>query len=147
MIRRPPRSTQPTTLFPYTTLFRSYFDGRRKRFDLPLRPKGSAFQCDVWDALTRIPYGETMTYGEIADALRGIARSVGTACGANPIPIIVPCHRVVASSGKLGGFSGFGGVATKRKLLALEDAHNQVKRQPSLFDPPLRLCWRDASLA
>ena len=114
-----------------------YFDGRRKRFDLPLRPQGSAFQRDVWDALTRIPYGETMTYGEIADAVRGIARSVGMACGANPIPIIVPCHRVVASSGRLGGFSGLGGVATKRQLLALEDTHNQVKRQPSLFDPPL----------
>lgn len=113
-----------------------YFDGRLKRFDLPVQPRGTDFQVRVWRALQAIPYGETMTYGEIAQSLKSAARAVGTACGANPLPIIVPCHRVTAENG-LGGFSGLGGIATKRRLLALECDGAMPKRQPSLFDLPL----------
>jgi len=114
----------------------AYFEGRLKRFDLPTAPAGTEFQRRVWAAMTAIPYGETMTYGEIAVALKSAARAVGVACGANPLPIIVPCHRVVAEKG-LGGFSGLGGIATKRRLLALESDGAQPRRQPTLFDLPL----------
>jgi methylated-DNA-[protein]-cysteine S-methyltransferase len=113
-----------------------YFDGRLKRFDLEVMPRGTDFQVRVWRALQAIPYGETMTYGEIAQSLKSSARAVGVACGANPLPIIVPCHRVVAENG-LGGFSGLGGIATKRRLLALECDGAMPRRQPSLFDLPL----------
>ncbi|MBP7063103.1 methylated-DNA--[protein]-cysteine S-methyltransferase [Ferrovibrio sp.] len=113
-----------------------YFDGRLKRFDLAAMPRGTDFQIRVWRALQAIPYGETMTYGEIARALKSSARAVGMACGANPLPIIVPCHRVLAENG-LGGFSGLGGIATKRRLLALENDAAMPRRQPSLFDLPL----------
>ncbi len=113
-----------------------YFDGRLKRFDLETTPRGTDFQIRVWRALQAIPYGETMTYGEIALGLKSSARAVGMACGANPLPIIIPCHRVVAETG-LGGFSGLGGIATKRRLLALENDGALPRRQPSLFDLPL----------
>ena len=97
-----------------------YFDARRTDFDLPLAPRGSAFQCAVWDRLRRIPYGRTQTYGDIATAIESAPRAVGGACGRNPIPIIIPCHRVVAMGGRLGGFSAFAGLETKRALLRLE---------------------------
>ena len=96
-----------------------YFAGKRRQFDLPLAPQGTAFQRALWRALSAIPYGELRTYGELAAALGSVPRAVGGACGRNPIPIIIPCHRVVAA-GALGGFSGGEGRATKRKLLALE---------------------------
>jgi len=96
-----------------------YFDGARRDFDLPLAPPGTAYRRKVWDELCRIPYGETRTYGEIAAGAGGSARSVGQANGANPIPIIIPCHRVLAGS-HLGGYSGAGGLDTKRYLLDLE---------------------------
>jgi len=97
-----------------------YFAGRRRDFDLPLAPQGTAFQQRVWQALQRIPYGATWTYGELAAAVNSHPRAVGGACGANPLPIVVPCHRVTAGGGKPGGFSGGAGLATKHRLLALE---------------------------
>ena len=99
----------------------AYFDGDPTDFDLPLNPEGSAFQRRVWKAMCDIPAGGTETYGSLADRIDGIARAVGTACGRNPIPIIIPCHRVVAASG-LGGYSGDGGLDTKVALLRLEGA-------------------------
>ena len=97
----------------------AYLDGDLRAFDLPLAARGSAYRQRVWAALCAIPYGETRTYGEVAAVAGGVARSVGGANGANPIPIIVPCHRVVAACG-LGGFSGGEGLETKRLLLQLE---------------------------
>ena len=96
-----------------------YFDGLRKNFDLPLEPPGTNFQQRVWSMMEQIPHGKTITYGEIAKALGSSARAVGMACGANPIPVIIPCHRVVAAN-DMGGYSGDGGVETKRALLCLE---------------------------
>jgi len=98
----------------------AYFAGRRTRFDVALAPAGSAFQRRVWDALCAIPYGATRSYGDIAAAAGGTARAVGGACGANPIPILIPCHRVIAADGRLTGYSGRGGLETKRRLLELE---------------------------
>ncbi len=100
----------------------AYFDGALRDFDLPLRPAGSAFQRAVWEQMLRIPYGETRSYGELAAATGGVARAVGSACGANPIPIFIPCHRVLAADRELGGFSGGRGRETKAQLLTLEGA-------------------------
>jgi len=97
-----------------------YFAGRLKRFDLPLAARGTDFQKKVWTMMCEIPFGGTATYGGMAMALGSGPRAVGMACGRNPIPIIVPCHRVLASGGKEGGFSGGRGLPTKRQLLALE---------------------------
>lgn len=97
-----------------------YFDGQRQSFDLPLAPSGTAFQHKVWGAMRRIPYGQVRRYGEVAAELGSAPRAVGTACGRNPLPIIVPCHRIVGASGSLGGYSGLEGVETKRFLLRLE---------------------------
>ncbi|HET6182372.1 MAG TPA: methylated-DNA--[protein]-cysteine S-methyltransferase [Acetobacteraceae bacterium] len=97
----------------------AYFDGALTSFDLPLAPPGTPYQRRVWAALQAIPYGETRTYRQIAAAAGGVARSVGQANGNNPIPIIIPCHRVVAAGG-LGGYSGGDGLDTKRWLLNLE---------------------------
>jgi methylated-DNA-[protein]-cysteine S-methyltransferase len=100
-----------------------YFAGTRTEFDLPLHPKGTPFQLRVWAALAQIPYGETASYGETAAAIGAptASRAVGLANGQNPLPIIVPCHRVVGSNGSLTGYGG--GLATKRWLLAHEAAH------------------------
>ncbi len=100
----------------------AYFDGTLTQFDLPLRVTGSDFQRAVCDAMVAIPYGETLTYGEIAKLTGNSAQAVGNACGGNPIPIIIPCHRVMGAGGKLVGFSGAGGVETKVQLLRLEGA-------------------------
>lgn len=98
-----------------------YAKGERQRFDLPLRVNGSSFQKAVCDAIYAIPFGETRTYGEIAKMLGAPAQAVGQACGGNPIPIIIPCHRVMGAKG-LTGFSGAGGVETKVALLRHEGA-------------------------
>jgi methylated-DNA-[protein]-cysteine S-methyltransferase len=97
-----------------------YFAGERTAFDLPLRPAGAPFQRRVWEALQRIPYGETASYGEIAREIGhpGAARAVGAANGRNPIAIVVPCHRVIGSSGALTGYGGC--LDCKRALLDLE---------------------------
>lgn len=98
-----------------------YFDGELRVFDLPLAPAGTAFQQSVWREMLAIPYGDLRRYGDLAAALESAPRAVGGACGRNPIPIIIPCHRVVAAHG-LGGFSGSGQLETKRFLIALEGA-------------------------
>lgn len=100
----------------------AYLKGARRDFDLPLAPKGTAFQKAVWKSMRKIPYGKTQSYGEIAKKLKSGPRAVGGASARNPIPIIIPCHRVLGAHGGLGGYSARGGVKTKRRLLALEGA-------------------------
>jgi methylated-DNA-[protein]-cysteine S-methyltransferase len=102
-----------------------YFAGRRQRFSLPLDPSGTAFQRDVWDALGTIPFGETRSYSQIAQQIgrpRAV-RAVGAANGRNPLSIVVPCHRVVGSTGALTGFAG--GLDVKARLLTHEDRYNR----------------------
>jgi methylated-DNA-[protein]-cysteine S-methyltransferase len=112
----------PTDLLHRAALWlEAYFAGSAAPFDLPAAPAGTPFQHRVWDAMCRIPHGRTTTYGDLAGPAGGSARAVGVACGANPIPILIPCHRVVARSG-FGGYSGKGGLETKLALLRLERA-------------------------
>ena len=100
---------------------KEYSLGKRKKFDVPLDINGTTFQKQVWNALLKIPYGKTISYMEVATLIARpkAARAVGTACGKNNIPIIIPCHRVLATNNKLGGFSG--GLNIKKQLLKLED--------------------------
>ena len=100
-----------------------YLVGKRTEFDLPLDLRGTPFQRQVWEKLLEIPYGETRSYQEIARAIGRphATRAVGNANGANPVSLVVPCHRVVASGGKLGGYAG--GLSLKARLLAMERAH------------------------
>ncbi len=100
----------------------AYFGGRLRAFDLPLRPAGTVFQRTVWALMGEIPYGATRTYGEFARTLGTAPRPVGGACGRNPLPIVIPCHRVVGAGGRMTGYSGGAGVVTKRALLRLEAA-------------------------
>ena len=104
---------------------RAYFAGELKSFDLPLSMSGTAFQRRVWEALRAIPYGETASYGKVAVAIglvpRHSSRAVGLANGANPIPIVVPCHRVIGANGSLTGYGG--GLERKQYLLTLELTH------------------------
>lgn len=111
-------STAPQELA--ATQLDEYFSGRRREFELPLRPEGTAFQRSVWWALADIPWGTTISYADLAGRVgRPKAfRAVGQANGANPLAILLPCHRVVASGGRLGGYGG--GLDVKRTLLALE---------------------------
>jgi methylated-DNA-[protein]-cysteine S-methyltransferase len=97
----------------------AYFAGRLTVFDLPLAPAGSPFDSRVRQAMQRIPYGQTRSYGELAMEVGSAPRAIGGACGRNPIPIVIPCHRVLARHG-LGGYSGGAGLPTKQRLLALE---------------------------
>ena len=101
---------------------REYLEGTRKEFDLPLCPHGTEFQCQVWQLLRQIPYGTTITYGQLARMVGkpGAARAVGQANGRNPISIFIPCHRVVGAAGVLRGYAG--GTEQKKKLLHLEGA-------------------------
>ena len=109
--------------FPFDSLLKDYFTGNLPRFSMkiqsPFIHAGTEFQKKVWTEIAKIPYGQTRTYGELARAIGNpaSARAVGTACGANPVALIIPCHRVVGASG-LGGFAG--GVDIKKKLLELE---------------------------
>ena len=98
----------------------AYFAGELEAFDLPLVPQGTPFQLAVWKRLCEIPYGETISYGELARRVGNpnASRAVGLANGSNPIPIVIPCHRVIGSNGKLTGYGG--GLPIKEKLLALE---------------------------
>jgi methylated-DNA-[protein]-cysteine S-methyltransferase len=107
----------------------AYFDAELTDFDLPLAPQGTPFQLRVWDALTRIPYGTTTTYGAVAEAVGrpDAVRAVGACNGQNPIAVIVPCHRVIGSDGSLVGYGG--GLDRKRLLLELEFEHTA----PRLF--------------
>lgn len=105
---------------------REYFAGEREAFSLPLAPDGTEFQRQVWSALEGIPYGESRSYQDIADQVgnRKAVRAVGAANGRNPIPIVVPCHRVIGSNGKLTGFAG--GLELKQQLLSLEGFAGQA---------------------
>ena len=98
----------------------AYFRRDLEIFDLPLAPPGTEFQQAVCRAMSGIPYGALKTYGDIAAAVGSAPRAVGGACGRNPIPIIIPCHRVVGANGAMTGYSGHGGLETKRALLHLE---------------------------
>lgn len=111
----------PAVLSEAATQLSAYFTGGLTEFDLPLAPLGTDFQRRVWGQLLQIPYGETTSYGEIAERLEspGASRAVGLANGRNPISIVVPCHRVVGSTGQLTGYGG--GIERKRALLALEE--------------------------
>jgi methylated-DNA-[protein]-cysteine S-methyltransferase len=110
----------------WTAQLREYFAGNRRAFDLPVRLFGTAFQCLVWTALREVPYGETVTYGELAHRIGrpAAARAVGLANGHNPISIVVPCHRVIGAGGGLTGYGG--GLDRKRFLLDLERAGTQA---------------------
>jgi methylated-DNA-[protein]-cysteine S-methyltransferase len=110
-----------------------YFAGERRRFELPLAPRGTEFQRQVWRALTEIPYGKTVSYGELARRIGkpSAPRAVGLANGANPLPIIVPCHRVIGADGSLTGFGG--GLPIKRKLLALESSGTEESGPQAAF--------------
>ena len=136
-----PRPTRPSKDWvedarPFREVVRqlkAYFAGRLQVFDLPLAPQGTEFQIQVWRALGTIPYGRTRSYGEIARHLGRpeASRAVGAANGQNPIPVIIPCHRVIGADGSLTGFGG--GLPIKRRLLALEGALPPGETQAKLF--------------
>ena len=117
----------PTPFQQVIEQLRAYFEGELHEFSVALDPEGTPFQTRVWRELERIPYGETISYGQLAERIGNpkASRAVGLANGSNPIPIIVPCHRVIGSNGKLTGYGG--GLPIKEKLLAL------VRRQRSLL--------------
>ena len=111
---------------------REYFSGQRKEFDVPLDLQGTPHQLRIWRALCAIPYGETLTYGELARRVglsTAAARAAGRACATNPAPVVVPCHRVIGSDGKLHGFGG--GLPLKEALLKLEGS--EAVQQGKLF--------------
>lgn len=110
----------PTTMGPITAQIEAYLKGKLKDFHIPLKLSGTPFQKRVWAELTQIPFGETRSYQDIAKAVGSpsASRAVGSACGKNPIPIVVPCHRVIAKNGGLGGYSG--GLGIKKTLLKIE---------------------------
>jgi methylated-DNA-[protein]-cysteine S-methyltransferase len=127
----------PEALAPVTEQLTQYFAGERTAFELALEYPGTPFQTAVWDALRTIPYGATTTYGALAHLLGAQPRAVGAAVGATPIPIIIPCHRVIGSDGSLTGYGG--GLPRKRALLAFEAAAGDR----SAFDA----AWRQRQLA
>jgi methylated-DNA-[protein]-cysteine S-methyltransferase len=130
--RRPPRGPGPDwqqhdeEFGDVVTQLAEYFDGRRREFDLPLAPDGTPFQQRVWRALLDVPYGETISYGELARRIgqRSASRAVGLANGSNPLPIVIPCHRVIGANGTLTGYGG--GLAIKEQLLALERGERRL---------------------
>lgn len=105
-----------------------YFNGERYEFDLPLAPEGTPFQLDVWRALEKIPYGETVSYLDLAKKIGKPAavRAVGAANGANPLPIVIPCHRVIGHNGKLIGYGG--GLEKKQYLLSMESLYLGLRK-------------------
>ncbi len=120
----PPGADSKLDKKPFAEVIRqlqAYFNGELKEFDLPLAMEGTEFQLRVWNALRTIPYGETISYAQLAERIGNpkAVRAVGLANGSNPIPIIVPCHRVIGSDGSLTGFGG--GLSTKKMLLELEN--------------------------
>ena len=122
-------ASQPTPLLELAARqLAEYFAGERASFDLPLDPRGSDFDLAVWTELRRIPHGETISYAELARRVGrpSAARAVGGANGRNPLPIVIPCHRVVASDGSLGGYAG--GLAMKRALLGIESRQAMLAR-------------------
>jgi methylated-DNA-[protein]-cysteine S-methyltransferase len=135
-------STAASLLAETARQLEAYFRDGRFQFALPLEPAGTPFQQAVWDFMLAIPAGRTRSYGEAASAVTPTAadatanmpnaRAVGSACGANPIPVIIPCHRILAAGGDAGGYSGKGGLETKRWLLRHEGAY-VPSEQASLF--------------
>jgi methylated-DNA-[protein]-cysteine S-methyltransferase len=123
------RSQETALLREARRQLQAYFAGKLRAFDLPLSLGGSPFQQRVWQAMQRIPYGETRSYGELAHETDSGPRPVGYACATNPIPIIVPCHRVLAAGKRIGGYSGGAGIATKRLLLELESSPAVTRRE------------------
>lgn len=115
-----PSEVLPAALADAKRQLEEYFAGERRDFDLPIDPHGTAFQRRVWAELRRIPFGETISYGELAARIGKptASRAVGAANGRNPLPVVVPCHRVISHDGKLGGYGG--GLPTKQALLDLE---------------------------
>jgi methylated-DNA-[protein]-cysteine S-methyltransferase len=113
---------------------RAYFDGNLTAFDLPLKPAGTPFQLEVWRELRRIPFGTVISYGELANRVHRpkASRAVGAANGSNPIPIVIPCHRVIGSDGKMTGYGG--GVWIKEVLLKLEGVESRGSRERLLFE-------------
>lgn len=103
-----------------------YFSGRLQAFSVPVSFDGSNLQRKVWEVMTNIPFGQVLTYGSVAHAVGSGPQAVGTACGQNPIPLIVPCHRIVGSGGKLTGFSGGRGIETKAFLLDHEAGQGRL---------------------
>lgn len=116
-----PDATTPPELVAALEQLDAYFNGALHTFDLPLSVEGSGFQRAACDAMLGIPFGETRTYGDLAVELGASAQAVGMACGGNPIPVIIPCHRILGAQ-SLGGYSGAGGVETKVWLLRHEGA-------------------------
>lgn len=118
--RRPAVEEAPTGNWPVAKQLAEYFSGKRTAFELDLAPRGTVFQLAVWNALLAIPYGDTISYAELARRIGkpSAVRAVGAANGANPIPVIIPCHRVIGSNGTLTGYGG--GIERKQWLLALE---------------------------
>ena len=106
-----------------------YFNGDLRYFKLPFLPSGTPFQIYVWHNLTKIPYAQTLTYGKLAQRLKTSPRAIGGACRSNPIPLIIPCHRIIGQNGNLTGFSGGEGVRTKEALLLLEQ--RTFRKSPS----------------
>ena len=120
---RAPSSRSTPLLNEATRQLTAYFDGHLTDFDLPLAPVGGTeFQRRVWRAMRDIPFGRTETYGDLAARIGGVARAVGGACGANPLPIIIPCHRVTGAGGRMTGYSAGEGIETKQALLRFEGA-------------------------
>lgn len=117
---------EPAFFAPVKAQLRAYFNGELKAFDLPLDPEGTAFQVRVWQALRAIPYGRLVSYKSIAQAIGNpkAVRAVGAANGKNPLPIVIPCHRVVGSDGSLTGFGG--GLKIKQRLIDLECAQSSA---------------------
>jgi len=117
----PPTGPSPSPLLRNAAReLHAYFDGKLEEFSIPLKAEGTVFQTSVWAALQDVPYGKIISYGELAAEIKKpkAARAIGGAVGKNPIPIIIPCHRVLAAGGKLGGFTG--GTDIKKWLLAIE---------------------------
>jgi methylated-DNA-[protein]-cysteine S-methyltransferase len=114
--------------FEVMTQLQQYFNGERYEFDLPLAPEGTPFQLEVWGALEKIPYGETISYLDLAKRIGKPAavRAVGAANGANPLPIVIPCHRVIGNNGKLTGYGG--GLEKKQYLLSMESLYRGLRK-------------------
>ena len=128
---RAPKDELSPLLIRARAAMQAYFAGKREPFDLPLGLEGSDFQKKAWAAIANIPWGEVRTYGEVAARIGSSARAMGAACRTNPLPIIIPCHRVVGANGALTGYSGGEGLSTKQALLALEGP----LEQSDLFQP------------
>ena len=122
------RDQRPTALLRRACeQLQDWFDGQRRSFDLPIAASGTHFQQRVWAGLLAIPFGETLSYGDLAARLGTSPRAIGQAVGANPVPILIPCHRVLAARGAIGGYSGHEGVTTKRLLLNHEYRLHRAK--------------------